>query len=447
MTPAARCTAALGLLATLTLVNPVPARAAGEGSARTTSADIVLEWNQIFIDALIATTPPNASSPRLGAIVHTAMFDAYNGIDGRYTPLFVEGEIRHGASAPAAIVAAAHRTMVGLFPSLQAGLDASRAASLAALLDDCRRGQGANGRLRVCEERIERAVEWGDDVADTVLAWRANDGFSDSYPAFTGGTAIGQWRPTPPAFGPMNLQSMAFTDMFVVPTHTQFQPERPRMLGSATYAADFDAVKALGRRTGSTRTDDQTALARFWDGNASVHWNQAANQAARASHLSLDRAVRLFAALNVAMADTASTIWTAKRYYASIATEVTWRPVTAIPQAEADGNPDTVPDPAWEPLITTPSHPEFPAGHPSFNGAGATVLRSYVDDAQTFTLTTAGQPPRTYASISRAREDGNNARVWGGMHYPSTVASSDAVGTAIARYVQRNAMQRRAKGE
>jgi hypothetical protein len=107
-----------------------------------------------------------------------------------------------------------------------------------------------------------------------------------------------------------------------------------------------------------------------------------------------------------------------------------------------DGNPDTIADPSWLPLITTPAHPEYPAGHPSLNGAGATVLLSYFRPEQTFTLTTAGQPARTYTSIPEARSDGDNARVWGGMHYPSTVAISDGVGEVIAEYVNQHAMQR-----
>ena len=181
-------------------------------------------------------------------------------------------------------------------------------------------------------------------------------------------------------------------------------------------------MKALGRRTGSTRTEDQTALAVFWEGNASVHWNQAANQIARANDLSLSECIRLLAVLNIAMADTAFATWRAKRIYGADAAEVTWRPVTAIPLADSDGNPVTSADPDWLPLVNTPSHPEYPAGHPSQNGAAATVLLSHFDDAQTFTLTTSTQPSRTYTSISQARADGNDARVWGGMHYPSTVS-------------------------
>ena len=391
----------------------------------------VLEWNQIFIDTLIVTNTANSSSQRLGAIVHTAVFDAYNGIAQRYTPIFVQPAAPPGASRRSAVIAAAHTALVGLFPARQAALDASYTASLAALSDD----GGDGGKSR------QRGIAWGTHVAESVLAWRANDGFGVSYPPFTGGTAVGQWRPTPPAFGAMSAQPLAFTDMFVLDANTQFRPPPPRGLATSTYADDFNAVKALGRGTGSTRTGDESFLAVFWEGNASVHWNQAANQLARANHLSMSQSNRLLALLNIAMADTAFTTWSGKRFYGANPAEVTWRPVTAIPLADTDGNPDTVADPTWAPLINTPSHPEYPAGHPSLNGAAATVLLSHFDDAQTFTLTT-GQTSRTYDSIARARSDGNNGRVWGGMHYPSTVAISDAEGAAIAAYVSQNAMKR-----
>jgi hypothetical protein len=398
----------------------------------TENPDQVLEWNQIFIATLIATNTANSSSQRLGAIVHTAIFDAYNGIERRYEPIFVHPSAPPGASRRAAVIAAAYTALVGLFPARQAALSDSYAASLAALSDDG--GDGGQSR--------ERGIAWGTEVAQAILAWRASDGFSTSRPPFTGGTAVGQWRPTPPAFGPMSAQGLAFTETFVLDHNIQFRPAPPRDLTSTTYTDDFNAVKALGRNTGSTRTEDQTALALFWEGNASVHWNQAANQIARATHLSMSASNRLLAVLNIAMADTAFTTWSSKLHYGGLPGEVTWRPVTAIPLAGTDGNPDTAPDPDWLPLINTPSHPEYAAGHPSLNGAAATVLLSHFDDAQFFALTT-GQSRRTYTSITQARSDGNSARVWGGMHYPSTVNISDAMGGVIANYVNLESMQLR----
>jgi hypothetical protein len=411
-------------------------RADGEESPGRASE--VLDWNQIFIDTLVATNTANSSSQRLGAIVHTAIFDAYNGIQQRYAPIFVHDRPLRGASRRAAVIAAAHTALVGLFPSRQAALDASYAASLGTLNEVCEHSHWLH---RVCATRIERGVAWGTEVAQAVLAWRATDGFSASYAPFIGGTAVGQWRPTPPAFGPMSAQGLAFTTMFVLVNNTQFEPGPPRSLTSAAYTDDFNTVRALGRRTGSTRTEDQSALAVFWEGNASVHWNQAANQIARANRLSMSDANRLLAVLNIAMADTAFTTFSGKRFYGALPNEVTWRPVTSIPLADTDGNPATAADPDWLPLVNTPSHPEYPAGHPSQNGAAATVLLRHFQPRQAFTLTT-GSTSRTYDSITQARSDGNNARVWGGMHYPSTVEISDALGEAVADYIDRNAAQR-----
>jgi hypothetical protein len=400
--------------------------------------DQVLEWNQIFIDTLVATNTANSSSQRLGAIVHTAIFDAHNGIERRYTPIFVTETAPPGASRKAAVIAAAYTTLVGLFPSRQPQLYESYLASLERLSDD----DGDGGKSR------ERGIEWGTHVGELVLAWRLTDGFNTPPSPFNGGTEIGQWRPTPrltaptTTCGPMSAQSLAFTSMFVLDSNTQFRPGPPRSLTSSTYTDDFNTVRLMGRRTGSLRTEDQTALAPFWEGNASVHWNQAANQISRANQLSLSSNSRLFAVLNLAMADTAFTVWSAKRYYGGVSSEVTWRPWTAIVQADLDGNPDTNADSDWQPLVNTPCHPEYPAGHPGQNGVGATVLLSYFGDAQTFTLATPGLPDRTYYSITQAREDGNNARVWGGMHYPSTIAISDALGASIANYVNANSMLR-----
>lgn len=417
------------LVVSMTLVPA--ARAQDDG------ANQVLEWNQILVETLVQGKAVNALSPRLSAIVHTAIFDAYNGVERRYTPILVTASAPRGASRRAAVIAAAYTALSGLFPNRKTELDASYAASLAALIDD----EGEND-----SQSRERGIGWGTQVAQAVLESRASDGFIANPTPFTGGTAVGQWRPTPPGFGAMSAQGLAFTKPFVLVSTTQFRPPAPRGLLSSTYTEDFNAVKQLGRATGSTRTDEQTALAPFWEGNASVHWNQAANQIARASQLSMSESNRLFAVLNIAMADTSFTTWSGKRYYGESDTDVTWRPVTAIGLADTDGNPDTTLEFGWTPLLATPSHPEYPAGHPSLNGAGATVLLTYFDDAQTFTLTTRTSsnvdlPPRTYTSITQARNDGNNARIWGGMHYPSTVAVSNALGETIADYVNQHAMQ------
>jgi membrane-associated phospholipid phosphatase len=145
---------------------------------------------------------------------------------------------------------------------------------------------------------------------------------------------------------------------------------------------------------------------------------------------------RLFAVLNIAMADTAFTTWSAKRYYGADPTSATWRPFTAIREGSIE------PDPAWRPLINTPCHPEYPAGHPSLNGAASTILLNKFGDVSGSFVLTTGSTSFTYNSVTQASEDGNNARVWGGMHYPSSVAVSAAMGAAIGLYVDQTAMQR-----
>jgi hypothetical protein len=181
-------------LAGLALLVSAPVKTAQTSSAESATVNQVLEWNQIFIDTLIATNTANSSSQRLGAILHTAIFDAYNGIEVRYTPIFVHDEAPRGASRRAAVIAAAYTALVGLFPSRKPALDASYMASLAALSDDDDDG----GQSR------ERGIAWGTEVAQAVLAWRATDGFNAGYSAFFGGSPVGQWRSTPPAFGQMS---------------------------------------------------------------------------------------------------------------------------------------------------------------------------------------------------------------------------------------------------
>ena len=213
----------------------------------------MLDWNQIFIDTLIATNTANSSSQRLGAIVHTAIFDAYNGIEQRYTPIFVHRQRPGGASRRAAVIAAAHTALVGLFPSRQPALDASYAASLAALSDDCEDGHRADGS----HARADRARHRLGNRGRAGRARLARDRWVQrELPAVH---RRDRGRPvaadTAGASAPMSAQGLAFTSMFVLVNNTQFEPGPPRGLTSATYTDDFNAVKALGRRTGSTRTD------------------------------------------------------------------------------------------------------------------------------------------------------------------------------------------------
>ena len=422
-----------------------------------TRVDETLDWNAVLVDAVLSAGIGGPTPVRSAAIVHVAMFDAYNGIEQRYTPIHFDMQAPPGASRRAALIQAAFATLSKLYPSQQAKFDAQRAASLAALSedqDDVNDGQS-----------ISLGLTWGDSVAKDILAWRASDGFTAVLPPFNGGSAVGQWRPTPPAFAPMAVQQFAFMTPFALTSVAQFRPPRPRDLAGSAWESDYNMVKLMGSQTGSGRSADQTNIAFFFNGVGLVHWADAATALSRSHHLSRSANARLFALLFVSGIDTAITTWSAKRFYGADPTSVTWRPITAIRLGDTDGNPDTVQDPAWTPLINTPAHPDYPAGHPSSNGAAAEVLTEYFgDDDSSFTMTypsfdasrcPGGLVPecaasalrpgvpnsRSYTSIAQAEQDANNARLYGGMHYPSSIAASSAEGHTVAKHVIANVAQ------
>jgi membrane-associated phospholipid phosphatase len=409
----------LTLLALVTLCLAAPERAA---------ADVVTDWNQIAQNAVRNANTAPAATPRVMAIVQAAVFDAVNGIEHRYAPYHVDFDAPRGASRRAAAIQAAYATLVKLFPSQKAALDAQRQASLASITDD---------GLFEDDESVARGVEWGQTVADDILAWRSTDGFNTVLPPFTGGTAVGQWRPTPPTFRPANFPQMATMTPFVIASPSQFRPSGPPALASDRYASDFNEVKSLGRETGSARTDEQTQIAKFWAFNGAILWNQVAVSVAAERHTTLSENARLFALLNIGMADAGLASWDAKFTYTF------WRPVTAIPLAAADGNDATTPDAAWKPLLATPVHPEYPSNHSAVSGAAATVLAAYFGDGTAFTLASDGVPgvPRTYASFSAASDEVNDARVYGGMHFRSAVRDGQAMGNAVGSYVLANFAQ------
>lgn len=405
---------ALATLATLIIGRPDTAR-----------ADEVIDWNQtLFVAARAANLSPLITG-RSAAIMHAAMFDAINGIEPRYRPyrVFVAGPRR--ASQRAAAVKAAYATLVELYPAQKEILDAQRAASLAAITDE---------RPRL----IERGIEWGQMVADDILTWRSTDGFTPAPPPFLGGLGVGEWRPTPPRFASGHLPQFAYMTPFALLSPGQFRPAGPPSLVSAQYVEDFNEVKDLGRATDSSRTAEQTEVARFWAGAIAYYWNQAARSVATERGTSLAQNARLFALLNIALADANIASWEAKYTY------VFWRPITAITLADTDDNPATEPDAAWTPLLNTPAHPEYPAGHPTDSGAAATVLATYFgsNDAM-FTLDSEVLPGvlRSYTSFTQAADENNDSRVYAGAHFRSAVCDGGALGQQIGDYIMTNLMR------
>ena len=390
-------------------------------------ADVVTKWNSAALDAIRAnrTAPPIAS--RALAILHVSIFDAVNGIDRSYEPFFVRERPHRSTSEEAAASAAAHKVLVELFPDSASRFDELHAATLDGIRD------GFTKRL---------GVAWGEAVASRILAWRANDN-SDAVVPAPSGEGPGVWVPTPPASAPYLLPQWGFVVPFVMPAGAHFRPSGPPPLGSREYAADYEEVKAFGAAVGSDRTPDQDEIAKFWADGAGTetppgHWNSIAQEVAGARRQSLIENARLFALLNVAMADAAICAWDAKYAFNS------WRPVTAIRNGETDGNPATAPDPTWSSFIVTPPFPDYVSGHSTFSGAAARILaRFYRTDRIAFTIGSDFLPgvTRRFRSFSAAAAEAAISRLYGGIHFRFANEDGLAAGTEIGDWTFRNAMR------
>ena len=302
---------------TLTTALAIVALALGVLAPPVSAADEVTDWNQILVSALTATATSPQNAGRIAAMTHAAVFDAVNGIDRRYTPYFVTDEAPRGASRRAAAVQAAYVVLKTLLPAQAAGFERQRDASIAA--------------IRLDDRAVDRGIEWGQFVADKLLAERSTDGFPNGGVPDFGDTAVGKWRPQVAGM-PAVTPWLAVLTPFAMPSPDHFRPDGPPALNSAAYASDFEEVKTLGRATGSSRTPDQTVIAFFWTDNTISHWNRIAVSIALERRTTLSQNARLFALLNIAMADAGIAVWDAKFLYRF------WRPFSAIPLADTDGN-------------------------------------------------------------------------------------------------------------
>ena len=231
------------------------------------NADVVTDWNQIMVQTVVTGTPSSLVSTRITAIVEAAVFDAVNGIERRYTPIHVDFAATAGASKRAAAVQAAYATLVVLYPSQKTALDAKRQASLAGI---------ASNSAEENSVSIALGIQWGQTVANDIMAWRSTDGFTPPPPPFLGGLAIGEWRPTPPDFSPGAGPQFAYMTPWAISSPSQFRPAAPPALTSGLYATVFNEVKTMGSAFGSARTADQTELAIFWTSNTPGSWNRIA---------------------------------------------------------------------------------------------------------------------------------------------------------------------------
>ncbi len=380
-------------------------------------SDVVLGWNETLLDAIRADRTPPPRAARAMAIVQVAAYDAVNSIVQAHAPYAFLDPAPSWVSAEAAASAAAHRALVSLYPGRAATFDAALAAVLADIPDGA--GEAAG-------------VDLGRRGAEAILA-RRSDG-SDATMTYSGVQGPGHWRPTPLADA--LLPQWPFVTPFALAHPAQFRPAGPPPLTGAAYAADLDEVRRLGRVDRAERTPEQTLIARFWADGAGTatppgHWNQIARDVSRQRDTGLYENARTFALLNIALADAGIASWDAKYFYGL------WRPITAIREADLDGNPATAPDPGWSPLLVTPPFPSYTSGHSTFSAAGAAVLSSAFGPETAFATATDDLPGvvRSFGSFASAAAEAGRSRIYGGIHFEFDNRDGLAAGAAVGQYV------------
>lgn len=384
------------------------------------AADAVVDWNEITMTAVTAGRPGPVGTLDM-ALVHVAMHDAVQAIEKRYEPYHVE--IKGTGSRSAAVAAAAHDVLVGMYPAQAPTLDATYFNYLAD------KGLAGDPGLAV-----------GQKVAVSILPLRRPTP-DPLPPQFVGGNEPGMWRPTesfnpgsPPSLSPMATPWLAFVDPMTLTSAARFRAAPPPALTSDKYRKDFEEVKAMGAFASTKRTAEQTDLAHFYSENFFTQWNRALRGIALEHVDRTGDSARMFALANLAMADAVVTAWDSKRFY------VFWRPMTAIREAASDGNPGTTADPSWQPLLNNPNYPDYSSGANNVTAAIMHTLSLFFEtDRMTFEVTSvaplAQNKTRTYRRFSDAERDMVNARIYAGIHFRTADEVARAQGTRVADWV------------
>ena len=391
---------ALGLLALISL--PAPVR-----------ADVVTDWNLTTLQAAAGLNPQRQQ--RVAAMVHAAVHDAVNSVTPRYEAYAVQVSASGEASIEAAAVQAAYGVLIRLLPAQAALLDGARSASLSQIPD---------GPVK------EEGLAVGEAVAGRIVALRSTDG-SDVDGTYTFGSGPGEYQRTPPTFGNPALPAFGFVTPFVLRRGDQFRAEGPPRLRSHKYAADFNEVKRLGSVNSAERTAEQTEIALCGAEPPLAMWNRVARSMTAQRQTGLVENARLFALMNLAMMDATIACWDSKYTYRF------WRPVTAIPLADTDGNDATEADPAWTPLRPTPLHPEYPSAHACVGNAAAKVLTSFFGGDTAFSMATSTCPAgvvRSYDSFQALADEIGDSRIYIGFHFRTSVRHGANLGRQVGHW-------------
>ena len=393
--------------------------------------DVILQWNRVLMQTVRTPgqQPATVMPVRSYAMMHAAMFDAVNSVDGSYTPYLTDVPGSKNASAEAAAAQAARDVLAALYPTRLAIFDEELAASF----------EGIE------ENRREQGIRVGRIVAERMLAARANDGWNVTPPTYTLPNTPGNWQPTPPTNSAATFTHYGAVKPFATTSSSQFAPNPPPSMTSAEYTRDFNEVKEIGSVTSVTRTADQTKIAQLWAGvntptNFLFVWNNVARTVALSRDTSTIDKARLFALTNIALHDALQTSFASKFQYGL------WRPVTAIRRADEDGNADTAPDANWSSLIGAPPYPSYAGNMATIGASQAAILVLFFgrDDIPfQHTWEGAGGATRSYAGFAAMGNEQAEARIYGGIHYRFDNVAGQSIGRNVANYIFQNLMRPR----
>jgi hypothetical protein len=399
-------------------------------------ADTVTDWNLIASTTIVvnAGQPPPVSVLSF-AMVQGAVYDAVNAIDRGRQPYLVQPSANPSDSKAAAAATAAFRVLGALFPKQLGTLQGLYDNYIAGLPDDPPGSKAAG-------------IAVGEAAAAAMLAARQGDGRNgpppDLYPE-----APGIWRPTPPNFAHDPAPWVGNVRPFIVPSAEMLRTDGPNALTSAAYAEDFNEIKELGSLTSTTRTADETDAAIFWQDHGPALWNRIFRTLAGSQGLDIVENARLFAMTNLAAADASIGCWNDKYYWQF------WRPITAIREADSDGNPATEADPTWLPLfdpatpvfsgppLVTPPFPDHPSGHTCATGAFVHALQSFfrTDKIAFSAFSNKSGTTRSFDRFSDALKQVIDARVWAGIHFRTADMQGAVLGKKVVHWLDKHYFQ------
>jgi hypothetical protein len=406
--------AVIGAVAVTTIATPAQTEERSLAAGHVPGTNAVVHWNTVATDAF---TPSEGTNPmmqsRTLAILHAAIHDAVNAIDRRFAAYTPGLDPAPQASVDAAVAAAARDVLVLLVADQTTLVEQAYAQALAAVPEGAAKTAG---------------IVVGQAAARATLARRDGDGHETAaHPAYVPRSGAGEYQFTPP-FTFAAQPSWGHVQPFVIDLREHLV-DGPQRASSLQYARDLAHVKAIGDVASTTRTDEQSEIARFWYEDSPLGWNRIANTVVRQKRLDPWAAARAFALVNFAMADGFIAGFEAKYRFRF------WRPVTAIHQAATDGNPLTDADPMWQPFLTTPPVPDYPSTHTVLGWAAAEVLIDLFGDHVRYSATSLTLPGvrRHFKGFSAAADENGLSRIYAGIHFRHAVKDGRRQGRSIGR--------------